>query len=174
MKRIASVLATAVVMTCGVATPAHAVPAPAVAHDIRLVVPGYEDCEFRTTAFSMVAPQINGDGSAVVVEIGSFEVTGTGARCPLPFVPTVVEIYDRSPGLPTYYTSGAFSARQDVPYRTVPTVSDGEVAAPDRMAGVVSVEFRAPLLGVCLMDVWAVATVAAPIATAAPCPVVEP
>jgi len=152
-------------------------------HNLVLEVPsGYSGCtSFEVQAYSWVIPQISGDGSVNVVEVGVFKVSGKGEYCNAPVVPTTVDIYDRSPGQQTYHVRDALGARQDVAYRTVPAITM-QVAVRDtfsslpgsRFAGTVAIEFRAPDLGVCLMDVWAVATVASPVSSFVPCPVVEP
>lgn len=161
---------------------AYAAPAPAgLVHEVQVQIPGYDGCTFAFAKFSAVNPILHTDGTTTVVEVGTFKVQGTGEFCMFPLVPTVVDIYDRSPALPTYHTSGVFGARQDVTYVGVPAItarSESADAAPvsARTNGVVAVEFRAPALDICLMDLWEVVSpgAATPLASFVPCPVVEP
>jgi hypothetical protein len=101
---------------------ASAVPDGGLVHEVSLSLPGIDGCTFKFKAFSNATPMRHGDGTVDVVEYGSFQVTGEGEYCQAPVLPTEVHIFDRSPALPTYYTSGIFGASQVVEYAGIPDI----------------------------------------------------
>jgi hypothetical protein len=185
MKKLVVPLVGAISFIVLTAAPALATVAAGDSHSLVLTVPGVDGCDFRFNLWSRVAPSLRTADVTTVVETGSLKITGTGPNCFTPIVPTIVEIYDRSPGMTTYHVEAQYGARQDVRYVgtsaaqvTAQTEEAGPTLdVPKRTSGLVTFEFRAPTLaGFCLMDVWSVVGpgVATLVSGAVPCPQVEP